>query len=75
MPLHIRQIHRRILKFTADEDKFLKHGFGQWTAILRGPDFKFQTGRVADSLKKGLKSTSFPIKKPETIKYHKKLTV
>ena len=54
---------RRVLKFSADEDDFLKegitkHGFGQWTAILRDPDFKFQDGRVADSLKKGLNSSS-----------------
>ena len=46
-----------VLKFTADEDDFLKkgidrHGFGQWTAILRDPDLKFQDGRTADSLKK-----------------------
>jgi len=46
-----------VLKFTADEDDFLKkgidrHGFGQWTAILRDPDLKFQDGRKADSLKK-----------------------
>jgi len=56
-PMHIQRSHRGILKFTADEDKFLKegidkHGFGQWTAILTDPDFKFQAGRVADSLKK-----------------------
>ena len=56
-PLRIQRSHRRILKFTADEDKFLqegidKHGFGQWTAILRDPEFKFQEGRMADSLKK-----------------------
>ena len=49
--------YRRVLKFTADEDDFLKkgidrHGFGQWTAILRDPDLKFQDGRTADSLKK-----------------------
>ena len=48
---------RRVLKFTAEEDHFLKkgitkHGFGQWTAILRDHDFKFQDGRTADSLKK-----------------------
>ena len=56
---------RRILKFTSDEDDFLKkgmdrHGFGQWTAILRDTDFKFQDGRTADSLKKraGLKFSS-----------------
>ena len=46
-----------ILKFTAEEDDFLKkgitkHGFGQWTAILRDADFQFQDGRTADSLKK-----------------------
>ena len=52
----------RVMKFTADEDDFLKkginrHGYGQWTAILRDSDFKFQEGRTADSLKKraGLK--------------------
>ena len=54
--LRVKRQHRRILKFTADEDGFLKqglerHGFGQWTAILRDPDFKFQDGRTADSLK------------------------
>ena len=56
-----RKLHR-VMKFTADEDDFLKqginrHGYGQWTAILRDSDFKFQEGRTADSLKKraGLK--------------------
>ena len=48
---------RHVLKFTTEEDDFLKkgitkHGFGQWTAILRDLDFKFQDGRTADSLKK-----------------------
>ena len=48
---------RHVLKFTTEEDDFLKkgitkHGFGQWTAILRDHDFKFQDGRTADSLKK-----------------------
>ena len=48
---------RRALKFTKEEDDFLKegitkHGFGQWTAILRDDDFQFQDGRTADSLKK-----------------------
>ena len=53
---------RHVLKFTTEEDDFLKkgitkHGFGQWTAILRDHDFKFQDGRTADSLTKraGLK--------------------
>jgi len=56
---------RRVMKFTSSEDDFLKkgidrHGFGQWTAILRDPDFKFQERRTADSLKKraGLKFSS-----------------
>ena len=56
-----RKLHR-VMKYTADEDDFLKqginrHGYGQWTAILRDSDFKFQAGRTADSLKKraGLK--------------------
>ena len=53
----IKRVHRRVLKFTPDEDRFLKqgikrHGIGQWTAILRDRDFKFQDGRMADSLKK-----------------------
>ena len=48
---------RRVLKFTTEEDEFLKkgitkHGFGQWTAILRDDDFQFQDGRTADFLKK-----------------------
>ena len=48
---------RHVLKFTTEEDDFLmkginNHGFGQWTAILKDPDFKFQDGRTADSLKK-----------------------
>ena len=48
---------RHVLKFTAEEDYFLKegitkHGFGQWTAILRDLDFRFQEGRTVDSLKK-----------------------
>ena len=51
-----RKLHR-VMKFAADEDNFLKqginrHGYGQWTAILRDSDFKFQEGRTADSLKK-----------------------
>ena len=55
--LRIQRNQRRVLKFTADEDNFLKeglkrHGIGQWTAILRDPDFKFRDGRVGDSLKK-----------------------
>ena len=56
--LHIqRNHHRRVLKFTSDEGDFLKegirrYGIGQKTAILRDPDFTFQDGRVADSLKK-----------------------
>ena len=46
-----------VLKFTAEEDTFLKegitkHGFGQWTAILRDADFPYQDGRTADSLTK-----------------------
>ena len=57
LSLRIQRGRRQVLKFTAEEDNFLKeginrHGFGQWTAILRDPDFKFQTRRVADALKK-----------------------
>ena len=65
LPKRILRSHsniRHVLKFTIEEDDFLKkgitkHGFGQWTAILRDHDFKFQDGRTADSLKKraGLK--------------------
>ena len=60
LPKRILRSHmniRHVLKFTKEEDDFLKegitkHGFGQWTAILRDLDFKFQDGRTADSLKK-----------------------
>ena len=47
--------HQRLpLRFTTDEDDFLKggivkHGFGQWTAILRDPDFRSQKDRLAQS--------------------------
>ena len=44
--LRIQRSHRRVLKFTANEDDC------QWTAILRDPDYAFQEGRMADSLKK-----------------------
>ena len=38
---------RKILLFTPEEDQYLRmglerHGFGNWTAILRDPDFHFQ---------------------------------
>ena len=60
LPKRILRSHRNIrhvLKFTKEEDDYLKegiarHGFGQWTAILRDADFQFQDGRTADSLKK-----------------------
>ena len=65
LPKRILRSHsqiRHVLKFTKEEDDFLregitKHGFGQWTAILRDDNFQFQDGRTADSLKKraGLK--------------------
>ena len=53
----IQRRQRRLLRFTSDEDDFLrkgieKHGFGQWTAILRDSDFLSQNGRLVDSLKK-----------------------
>ena len=55
--LRIQRSQRRVLKFTADEDDVLKegidkHGFGQWTTILRDLEYTFQEGRTADSLKK-----------------------
>ena len=55
----IQRRQRRPLRltFTSDGDDsqrkgIEKHGFGQWTAILRDPDFLFQNGWLADSLKK-----------------------
>ena len=60
LPKRILRSHRNIrhvLKFTKEEDDYLKKGiarhvFGQWTAILRDDDFQFQGGRTADCLKK-----------------------
>ena len=60
LPKRILRSHRSIrhvMKFTKEDDDFLKegitkHGFKQWTAILRDDDFQFQDGRTADSLKK-----------------------
>ena len=47
LPKRILRSHKNILK-----EGITKHGFGQWTAILRDDDFHFQEGRTADSLKK-----------------------
>ena len=46
---------RKVLLFTPEEDQYLRmglgrHGFGNWTAILRDPDFHFQKGRKPNSL-------------------------
>ena len=45
---------RTVLLFTPKEDKYLKmgldrHGFGNWTAILRDSDFIFKRTRTAVS--------------------------
>ena len=47
---------RKILLFTPEEDQYLRmglerHSFGNWTAILRDPDFHFQKGRTPNSVK------------------------
>ena len=52
-----KDVNSRFSDSSSDEDDFLKdgirrYGIGQWTAILRDPDFTFQDGRAADSLKK-----------------------
>ena len=62
--LAMQRNHRRMVKFRSNEDDCLKqgidrHGFGQWTAILRDPDNIFQEGRTADSLKKRAHSIVF----------------
>ena len=46
---------KKALLFTTEEDNFLsagikRHGFGQWSAILKDPQYKFQEGRTANSL-------------------------
>ena len=46
---------RKLLLFTPEEDECLRngirrHGFGQWSAILKDPTYKFQRGRSANSL-------------------------
>ena len=46
---------KKSLMFTPAEDGCLKagierHGYGQWKAILRDPEFRFQEGRTANSL-------------------------
>ena len=56
---HARQTEigtrRKNVMFTPEEDRYLKvglkrHGFGQWKAILRDPDFHFHKGRTPNSL-------------------------
>ena len=46
---------KKSLMFTPEEDNYLKagieqHGYDQWKAILRNPEFRFQEGRTANSL-------------------------
>ena len=46
---------RKILLFNSEDDQYLRmglerHVFGNWTAILRDPDFHFQKGRKSNSL-------------------------
>ena len=46
---------KKALLFTTEEDSFLsagikRHGFGQWSAILKDPEYKFQEGRNANAL-------------------------
>ncbi|CAH3023554.1 unnamed protein product, partial [Porites evermanni] len=46
---------KKSLMFTLEEDNYLKagierHSYGQWKAILRDPEFRFQEGRTANSL-------------------------
>ena len=60
---------RRPFRFTTREDDFLKkgidkHGFGRWTSILGDPEFCFQKGRLADSLKKRAELRFLPNENP-----------
>ena len=46
---------KKSLMFTPEEDNYLKagierHGYSQWKAIIRDPEFRFQEGRTANSL-------------------------
>ncbi|CAH3146102.1 unnamed protein product [Porites lobata] len=46
---------KKSLMFTPEEDNYLKagierYGYGQWKAILRDGEFRFQKGRTANSL-------------------------
>ena len=46
---------KKILLFSSEEDNYLKagiqrHGFGQWSLILRDTEYTFQKGRSANSL-------------------------
>ncbi|CAH3145178.1 unnamed protein product [Porites lobata] len=46
---------KKSLMFTPEEDNYLKagierYGYGQWKAILRDSEFRFQKGRTANSL-------------------------
>ena len=51
----VKPKRKKALLFTTEEDNFLRagikrHGFGQWSAILKYPQYKFQEGRTANSL-------------------------
>ena len=46
---------KKIMLFSTEEDNYLKsgierYGFGQWSVILRDPEYRFQKGRTANSL-------------------------
>ena len=46
---------KKSLMFTPEEENYLKagierYGYGQWKAILRDSEFRFQKGRTANSL-------------------------
>ena len=60
---------RRPLRFTKHKRRFSKkgidkHGFRRWTAILTDPDFRFQKGRLADSMKKRAELRFLPNENP-----------
>ena len=51
----VKSKRRKLVLFTEEEDQFLKagiekYGFGQWTAILKDPNFKFPKDRTTNSL-------------------------
>ena len=62
--MYVKQQNPRNVKFSVEEDKFLKQGLcrygkGHWASILKDKEFKFHSTRTRDSLRMRADSAKF----------------